>query len=409
MRISTGQIYNQNIRAIMDNQQGLVDTQQQLSTGKKINSPSDDPVGATKVIRFTEELDKLTQYQRNSDLLTGSLEQQEAVLDNIKSTADRARVLTLQAGNGVLTDSDRNAIASELKQIRDEIFDLMNSQDADGNYIYSGHQAGTQAFTMNPSASGNTISFAGDGGKNFVQVSDSARIQSSTSGQEVFQNVLARQDFSITGTTGGATVANSKVSEQGTYDTFYTNNFDGNDATNNEFRLTVQGGGQVELTNINSGTVIGTSDFTSGEPFTIQGMQFTVNGGGGDTVDFELDPPEKKNLAETVNDLYQALSTPGLPTDAYQEALSDAVVGLDNGMQKVALEQSSIGGRLNSAESIYETNLDLEIAAKDARSSIEDVDYAEASAEFSRQETALQAALASFPRVANLSLFDYIS
>ncbi|GGW73428.1 flagellar hook-associated protein FlgL [Alteromonas halophila] len=409
MRISTNQIYNQNIRAIMDNQQGLVETQQELSTGKKLNSPSDDPVGAAKVIRFTEELDQLKQFQRNNDLLTGSLEQQEAVLDNVTETAKRARVLTLQAGSGILTDANRKAIASELKQLRDEMLDLMNSQDADGNYIYSGHQAGTQAFTMNTSATGNTITFAGDGGNNFVQVADSARIQSSTSGQEVFENVLARLDYSVTGSSAGATVNNARVSEQATFDTFYNANYDGNDATNNEFTLTVQGGGQVELTNAVSGVSFGTSDFTSGEPFTIQGMQFSITAGVGDTVDFELDQPQKKNLAETVNDLYEALSTPGLPQDDYQQAIDDALIGLDNGMEKVALEQSSIGGRLNTAESIYETNLDLEIAAKEARSSIEDVDYAEASAEFSRQETALQAALASFPRVSNLSLFDYIS
>ena len=71
MRISTNQLYDQNIRAIMDNQSGLADTQQQLSTGKKINRPSDDPVGTAKVLRMTEELASLEQYQRNTDLVTG--------------------------------------------------------------------------------------------------------------------------------------------------------------------------------------------------------------------------------------------------------------------------------------------------------------------------------------------------
>ncbi|MEC7826660.1 MAG: flagellar hook-associated protein 3, partial [Pseudomonadota bacterium] len=107
MRITTNQLYDQNIRAIMDNQAGLADTQLALSSGKRINKPSDDPVGAAKVIRMTEELDSLTQFQRNNDLVTGSLAQQESILRNMTDTMNRARVLALQAGDGLLSDADR--------------------------------------------------------------------------------------------------------------------------------------------------------------------------------------------------------------------------------------------------------------------------------------------------------------
>ena len=89
-------------------------------------------------------------------------------------------------------------------------------------------------------------------------------------------------------------------------------------------------------------------------------------------------------------------------------AIADSLVGLDNGLEKISLERASIGSRLNIAESTYESNLDMEIAAKASRSSIQDVDYAEASTEFAKQETALNAALATFPQVSNLSLFNFI-
>ncbi|MCU7554973.1 flagellar hook-associated protein FlgL [Alteromonas sp. ASW11-19] len=407
MRISTNQIYDQNIRAIMDNQRGLTDTQESLATGKKLNRPSDDPVGAAKVIRLTEELDQLNQYQRNIDLVTGSLEQQEAVLSNINDAANRARTLAIQAGSGILSDSDRRAIGAEMEQLRDEVFDLMNSQDADGNYIFAGHQSQNQAFTLNPAATTNPVTFAGDAGENSVQLSDSTQVQSTTSGQEVFQNVLARRDFAISGTPT-ASVQESLITEQGTFDTFHKNSYDPVTAANNNFRLTLQAGNQAQLTNINSGAVVDTVSYASGEPFTVKGMQFTLSGSVGDTVDITLDPPAKKNLANTIDDLYRVLSNSTSGVDL-REAISDAVVGIDNAQEKIALERSSIGGRLNVAESIYETNLDLEIAAKETRSSIEDVDYAEASAEFAKQETALNAALATFPRISNLSLFDYIS
>ena len=95
MRISTNQIYDQNMRSIMQNQGDLAKTQEQLASGKRIITPSDDPVGAAKVLRLTEEIDELTQFQRNNDLVTGSLEQQEAVLTNITNSVFSVRVFAL--------------------------------------------------------------------------------------------------------------------------------------------------------------------------------------------------------------------------------------------------------------------------------------------------------------------------
>lgn len=220
MRISTSQVYDQSIRSIMENQEGLVKTQEQLATGKRIITPADDPVGAAKVLRLTEELDGLTQFQRNNDLVTGSLEQQEAVLTNITNSINRARTLVVQAGSGILDDPDKRAIGAELEQIKLEIFDLMNTQDADGNYMYAGYQSANQAFTYNPASSGNAITFSGDAGVSFIQLSSSSKIQSTSNGYEVFENVLSRFDFSVTGSTV-ADLQNTVVKEQGTFDTFF--------------------------------------------------------------------------------------------------------------------------------------------------------------------------------------------
>lgn len=409
MRISTNQLYNQNVQAIMDNQRRLTDIQEDLSTGKKLNRPSEDPVGAAKVIRLTEELDSITQYKRNNDLYQSSLEQQETVLGSVNSAMDRARTLLQQANSGILNDSDRAAIGTEIKQIRDEVLNLMNTQDADGDYIFAGHQTQSPAFSFNPAGGANAVRYEGDSGKNAMKLSDSITLESTTNGAEVFQNVLGRQDFAVTGTGGGATVQSSEVVEQGAFDKFFNANYDGGTPANNDYQITLTAGGQAQLTQVSSGNVIDTVDYTSGEPFTVKGMQFTISGSAGDTVDFSLNTPEKKNIAQTLHDAYLALAVDKKSGSALSDAINDALVGIDNARDKVALQRSSIGGRLNVATSVYETNLDLEIAAKASRASIEDTDYAEASAEFAKQETALNAALQTFPRISNLSLFNYIS
>jgi len=121
-----------------------------------------------------------------------------------------------------------------------------------------------------------------------------------------------------------------------------------------------------------------------------------------------LQQPEKKNLAQTLDDLFVALNDTNISDGAYVEAIDNALIGIDNGFDSVSNANAAIGGRLNVAESIEQSNLDLEIANKEARSEIEDVDYAEAVSELSKQETSLQAAQATFSRVTQLSLFDFI-
>ena len=406
MRVSTSQLYDRGIQAILDGQRGLADTQQSLASGKKINRPSDDPVGTSQLVRINEDLDKIDQFRRNNDLFTSALEEQEAVLTNITGSINRARVLTIQAGSGLLNDADKQAIATEIEQIRNEVFDLMNTQNADGDYIFGGHQSQTQAFAYNPAATGNAFTFQGDSGTNEVKLSDSVSVRSTSSGFDVFENVNARLGFSITGS-AGLTIDDALITQQGNFDTFHQANYDGVTAANNDYQITITAANQVQVANVGTGATQ-TFSFASGEPFNYEGIEFTLSGGVGDTVDFSLNQPEKKNLAQTLDDLYRALTDTGISDGQYREALADALVGIDNGLTSIQLENSSIGGRLNVAESIEATNLDLEIANKSARSAIEDVDYAAASAEFAKQETALSAALATFPQVTNLSLFNFI-
>ena len=407
MRITTNQIYDQNVRSIMNNQTELSKTQEQLASGKRIIAPSDDPVGAAKVLRLTEEVDELTQFQRNNDLVKGSLEQQEAVLTNITNSINRARTLVVQSGNGILADPDKRAIGAELEQIKLEVLDLMNTQDADGNYLYAGYQSGNQAFSFNPASAGNAISFAGDAGVSFIQLSNSSKIQSTSNGYDVFENVLSRFKFSVTGSAVG-NLENATVKEQGTFDKFFDKNFDPVNAANNNYRVNFLAGGQAELVNQGTGAVVDTVGFTSGQPFTIKGMQFEATAVAGNSIDFSLDTPEKKSMAQAIHEIQEILLDSTIDNGALQESIADALVGLDNGLERISLERASIGSRLNIAESSYETNLDMEIAAKAARSSIQDVDYAEASTKFAQQETALNAALATFPKITNLSLFNFI-
>ena len=407
MRISTNQIYTQNLRSISANQSALSETQDQLSTGKKLTKPSDDPVGAAKLIRITEELDKITQYNRNTNLLKSSLEQQETVLSSIKDSANRARVLSVQAGNGIMTQDDKNAIASEMKQIRNEIFDLMNSQNSGGEYIFAGYQSQTQAFSYNYANPGNKFSFNGDTGTNIIRVSDSVTLKTSSSGQDIFQNVYARKNFSIDSTSMN-NVAQLEVKDHTAFERFHQSMYDPGNIVNNQLQFTMINASELQVTQLGTGDILDVVSFASGDKFQYQGMEIEMDASVGQSTIIALDPPQKKNIAETLNDFIEALESDTISAGEFSKRLSDTIVGIDNAMDKISIESSSIGGRLNIADSIYASNLDMELANKKAQATIEDLDYAEATTRFAKQETALEAALATFPKVSSLSLFQYI-
>jgi flagellar hook-associated protein 3 FlgL len=407
MRISTGQLYDRSIQSVLENQGDLSDIQQQLSSGKRILRPSDDPVGAAQVVRLTEEIDLIEQYKKNSNLLTNSLEQEETVLRSINDAVNRARVLMVQSGNGIVGEQDRDAISIEIGQIRDQVFDLMNARNPAGEYIFAGFESAAPAFSFNPSASGNKYSFEGDAGVNKIQISDTVRVQVNNSGKEVFEDVLTRSKATISGSVG-VTSASLDIAQQASFDKFHRENFDAVTAANNQFRVTLVSATQAQISNVGTGAIIDTKEFTSGTPFSFNGLSFDIEGSVGNTVDFALAEPVKQNIAETLNNFVNALSSPSISNGAFQDALTDALEATDNSLASIASGISQLGGRGNITDAVLASNLDLEIANKTARSNIEEVDYAEAVSELSRQEAALQAAQATFSRVTGTSLFDFI-
>ncbi|WP_068553368.1 flagellar hook-associated protein FlgL, partial [Oleiphilus sp. HI0086] len=146
MRISTQQLFNRGLEAIQDVQSDQQKTQLQISTGKKVLTPADDPVASTRILELNQELELNSQFQRNIELARGHLNLQDDLLGSINSVVQRIRELTVTAGNGVLNKSDLSAISTEVKERLSQLAGLMNSQDASGEYLFSGFQGGTEPF-----------------------------------------------------------------------------------------------------------------------------------------------------------------------------------------------------------------------------------------------------------------------
>ncbi|MFP8965824.1 flagellar hook-associated protein FlgL [Pokkaliibacter sp. CJK22405] len=189
MRISSQQLYRQGLTSIQKNQEELSRANDQLSTGMRVLTAGDDPAAATQASRLESKLAQSGQYQKNTTSLVNSLEYEESITDSVNTSMLRIKTLLIQAGNGGLDDTDKQAIATELQERLSEMQDLMNAKNSSGNYIFSGHATDTEAFTAdNPSLSTTyqTYSYQGDSGQNEVPLSSYVSLSNGDAGDSVF-------------------------------------------------------------------------------------------------------------------------------------------------------------------------------------------------------------------------------
>lgn len=407
MRISFNLKYQVNLNSILNAQERLQNASAKLEKQTRILSPSDDPSASARVVALDQQISQMDQYKSNSIILRNSLDLEEAALSNIRGTMDQARVLTLQLGNGALSQLDRNAVASQLKNMRSQIYDLMNQKDSDGGYLFSGYQNQIQAYTFDEAAG--KYLYMGDEGQKKLQLSPSVALPSNDSGKFVFEDVNARRKTTTPTVSGGYTAAAFETTNQSQFDEFYKQNYDALNPANNNFSVVVDAANNYEiqrngasLTPAVTGTVSNTSELT------FQGIKMKLTGAGPGQIDFSLKAPEKANILNTLTDLINSVETAEVSGLALKEAMADALVQIDGAAVKIDAAVSGIGGRQNLVRTIEDGNTDLQITNKSFRADLYEIDYVEAITELTKQETALSAVQQTFNRVTGTSLFDYL-
>lgn len=184
MRISTAHSQQLSIDAMLNQQATVSRTQLQISTGLKNLTPADDPLAAKQVLDLQENIDKTDQYQRNVDAAISRNSVESSVLANSRAALDTASELALQALNeGTINDAAKKVIAEEIKQIQAQMLGLANTQDANGEYIFSGALSDTPTFTKDP------YTFQGGGPQRELQIGPDRKIADGDSGFAIFEDI----------------------------------------------------------------------------------------------------------------------------------------------------------------------------------------------------------------------------
>lgn len=415
MRLSNNLMYQNNINKILDNQQGVANAQERVTTGEKYLTTSEAPAAISQAMLYSNKIQTNEQYTKNIDQLTGRLETEESVLQSINSNIQQAQELTIQAGNGVYTKDDLKSIASELSGIQQTLANLMNTRSEDGKFIFSGYQDSTQPYQLESGE----YNYNGDQGQHQITIAEGVSIKASDNGFDTFEKTNARLNVesNTASVSGSITAASVYVDGQAEFDKFHQANYNADptaSATANTYSVLVSPGATAtdpqtyEIYRDGAALTPAVTGEVTDEPIDFAGMKIEFEGTAPGQLDFSLEKPGKENVLNTLQALITGLNDGTLEGDDFQQVLADGLVQLQNSSEQVVFTQASLGGRMNALERVSDSNLALDIQNKSNRSNLVEVDMAEAISELTKQETALQASQATFGRLTNLSLFDYL-
>lgn len=401
MRITTNMVYDRNISSLNGANERLSTAYEQLMTGNKFKTAGEDPSGMSQKLALTKEIDLFKQYGVNGSLLENSLGHEETVLTALNTAMTSAQTLIQKANDSAVGYEDRQAIASELEGLQKQMFDLMNSKNSQGEYIFGGNQSKTQPFIQD--ASGNYV-FQGDTGQRNIQVSPTVQIPANDSGFNLFEIVPTRR----TSSAGSANIQVG-VADQGHFDSFYRNNYDPSLASNQYTVNTIAGTPDTYEIRDGGGALLQSGDYVAGNKLPFNGLELTLSlPAGGAAQNFVLDPPQNNNILDGMSDFITALRDPNITPDTFQLKVADATAHMKNARLNVDQGLGEIGGRMNGLEQVMGSNEGLSTLNQQARAKVSEADLYEVIATLSKEDAALSATQLSFSKISKLTLFDYI-
>ncbi len=400
MTISTTQIFRLGINAILDQQEGLARTQLQIASGKRIQTPSDDPSGAVKVIDIQEQIATAEQHLRNGQFARTELSLEEGAMTGAQNVIQRVRELMIQANNDTQSEGTRQGIATEIRARRDELLALANARNASGDYLFAGFKLDSQPFSL----SGGSVIYSGDQGQRRIQVGPSSLVPVSDSGVDVFQliktgnGVLTADDTA--GNTGSGTVKSLSQNSGFVSDTY----------TLNIIQLAATDPITYEVRDA-AAALVSSGTYASSEAIAFNGISMVVEGVPVNGDSFTVSPSTNQDIFTTLNNIIVALEAPS--TDLADNAslhndMNEGLNNIDQALDNFLRVRSNIGSRLNNLDSQNEVNENFLLRMKAAISETQDLDFAEAISRLSSQATSLEAAQKVFVEVQSLSLFNFL-
>jgi flagellar hook-associated protein 3 FlgL len=401
IRVSTANLYLESLQGINADQSAVLNSIGQLSSGKQLNSPADNPVGAAQASMLQSDLTQLGQYSTNQGQATQMLNSASSTLTQFMNVVQTTRTTLVQAGNGSLSDADRSALAAQLQQGLNQLVGLANTSDTQGGFLFGGSVTSTPPFVQN----GNNVSYVGDNVVQGLQISQTRTEQIKYAGNSVFMSIPTGNGTFATaaapGNTGTGTISAGTVTTPSSL-------------TGDNYSITIlPGGTNYQVNDLTKGTTVVPST-ALGNPTTLSfdGMQMTLSGAPAAGDSFTVAPSGTQSVFSVLASAITALQTPSSTAAAAAQrtaAVTTALGNTDQALTSLEATQSAMGSQLSELNSYSTVNGDRTLQDKTEMSSIVDLNYANGASKLAQQQTQYQAALQSYSAISKLSLFNYLN
>lgn len=184
IRVTQGMMSMQTLSNLNRNYSNMSTLENQISTGRKINKPSDDPVGVTYALRYRAELASNEQFQSNADSAVSWLDYTDSTMQQATEVLQRLKELTVQGSNGTLPQSGLDAIKLEVEQLKEQLGNIGNAQIR-GKYIFNGQNYDQVPYELSSTVT-NFAQVDTDSGAVKYAIGDQSTFQVNTSGSEFF-------------------------------------------------------------------------------------------------------------------------------------------------------------------------------------------------------------------------------
>lgn len=406
MRMSSSMLNDAAVNAMLQDQSLLARTQNQLASGQRVNSPADDPVAAVQILGLDNAGAQYQQYLANGQSAKTRLTLQEQALADATTTLQSIRDLVVQANGGTNNPADLKAIATRIGSLEQQLQSIGNRQDAQGDFLFSGYSAGVQPFVR---SAGGSMAYVGDSGARSIQLDSGTAVQMGDPGSAIFMGVTTGNGTFGTaagaGNTGTGVIDTGSVTNPSTWVAGqYTIRF--TDATH--WQVNDAAGNPV--TDAGGNPVAGTYNGSSGS-VSFNGIQVGISGAPAAGDSFTVVPSGRASVFDTLDKLVAGLASAAGGSAAsarLSSALGGALQQLDRASSQVSTVTSNVGARLALISSTATALNNQSTAVATQVSNLRDVDYVRATALYSQQYLALQAAQASYAQIGQLSLFKYL-
>ncbi len=401
MRVSTAQFYIQNGLQMSNQQAGVNEQVNYISSGKRVMTAKDDAVAFGTLSGYKNDLANIEKYQRNITQAENHNSLVDTSLANAEDIMNELKDLMLQANNGSYSEADLASIAQQARHSLEQVLDIANTQDETGGFVFSGYQIDDVPFVLQTD---NSVSYRGDNGVRELQIAKNVSIASNQSGEQVFQKVPnALGDFSPIYNTNasGIEVERAVIADPSVYNSTATPaDFTFNFTTSTDLTIT---DGAGNITNV--------TGYVPGQPIVaIPGIEVTLSGNPLPGDNFSLTPDQDVSVFETMKSAIDWIENKTASGDdpQVQVDFNQTLEQLSDAMNHLTSRRAQAGINLQVIDRQKSNHLDSELYLETSRSSIEDLDFSKAISTFEQSKVALQAAQQTFTQVQSLSLFNYI-